>query len=230
MSDPHEPISPEEALRLLALGNQRYLAHNSENPPDYEREREELVNGQHPYTIVLSCSDSRVPPAIVFDQTLGKLFVIRVAGNVIEPTDPARPAQGSTVVGSIEYAADHRYSDLLFVMAHESCGAVKTTMDVIRTGEYPESPNLMAIITSIKPTLDPNRLDSENKEDVAVNVDRNLRAQMENVVLKSKSLKDRVYNGRFQIIGAIYSLESGEAKPLYFYDRTDGTVKPIPPK
>ncbi|HXU40643.1 MAG TPA: carbonic anhydrase [Blastocatellia bacterium] len=220
MNDPQEPISPEEALRLLALGNERYLEHNSENPPDYEREREELVNGQHPYTIVLSCSDSRVPPAIVFDQTLGKLFVIRVAGNLTDATE----------LGSIEYAADHRYSDLLFVMAHESCGAVKTTMDVVRTGKYPESPNLMAIISSIKPTLDLNRLDSENKEDVAVNVARNLTAQMENVVLKSKSLKDRVYNGRFQIIGAIYSLESGEAKPAYYYDKTDGRVKPIPPK
>ena len=220
MNDPNEPISPEEALRLLALGNERYLEHNSENPPDYERERAELVNGQHPYTIVLSCSDSRVPPEIVFDQTLGKLFVIRVAGNLTDPTE----------LGSIEYAADHRYSDLLFVMAHESCGAVKTTMDVVRTGEYPESPNLMAIINSIEPTLDCNRLDSENKEDVAVNVDRNLQAQMKNVVLKSESLKDRVDNGRFQIIGAIYSLESGEADPVYYYDKTDGRVKPIPPK
>lgn len=220
MNDHKEPISPEEALRLLALGNQRYLEHNSENPPDYEREREELVNGQHPYTIVLSCSDSRVPPEIVFDQTLGKLFVIRVAGNLTDPTE----------LGSIEYAADHRYSDLLFVMAHESCGAVKTTMDVVRTGEYPESPNLMAIINSIEPTLDRNRLDSENKEDVAVNVARNLTAQMENVVLKSNSLRDRVYNGRFQIVGAIYSLESGEANPVYYYDKTDGRVKPIPPK
>lgn len=220
MNDPHEPISPEEALKRLASGNERYLEHNSENPPDYERERGELVNGQHPFTIVLSCSDSRVPPEIVFDQTLGKLFVIRVAGNLTGPNE----------LGSIEYAADHRYSDLLFVMAHEACGAVKTTMDVVRTGQYPESPNLMSLINSIKPTLDPNRLDSENKEDVAVNVTRNLTAQMENVVLKSKSLKDRVYNGRLQIIGAIYSLESGEAKPVYYYDKTDGKVKPIPPK
>jgi carbonic anhydrase len=220
MTETVKPIPPEEALRLLALGNQRYLEHNSENPPDYEREREELVHGQHPYTIVLSCSDSRVPPEIVFDQTLGKLFVIRVAGNLTDPTE----------LGSIEYAADHRYSDLLFVMAHESCGAVKTTMDVVRTGKYPESPNLMAIINSIKPTLDRNRLDSENKEDVAVNVARNLTAQMENVVLKSKSLKDRVYNGYFQIVGAIYSLESGNANPVYYYDKTDGRVKPIPPK
>lgn len=219
-SDQHhgseEPMPPEQALKLLGEGNLRYLSHDATNPPDYKRERKELVDGQHPYAIVLSCSDSRVPPEIVFDETLGKIFVIRVAGNVTDPTE----------LGSIEYAADHRYSRLLFVMAHESCGAVKTTMDCVRTGKYPDSPNLMALINSIKPTLDPKRLDTENKEDVAVNVDRNLRAQMENVVKKSKSLAERVRRGELQIIGAIYSLEKGDAKPLYYYDK--GNVKPIP--
>ena len=234
MKDSHEPMPPEQALKLLAGGNLRYLSHNSENPPDYEREREELVDGQHPYAIVLSCSDSRVPPEIVFDETLGKLFVIRVAGNVIDPTEagtpePGTPEPGSTALGSIEYAADHRYSRLLFVMAHESCGAVKATMDAVRTDEYPDSPNLMALIDSITPALDRNRLDTKNKEDVAVNVDRNLQTQMANVVAKSTSLKRRVDSGEFQIIGAIYSLENGDADPAYYYDKADGKVKPIPP-
>ena len=212
------PMPPDQALDLLAEGNLDYLKHNSENPPDYERERRELVAGQCPYTIVLSCSDSRVPPEIVFDQTLGKLFVIRVAGNVTDPSG----------LGSIEYAADHRYSSLLFVMAHEQCGAVKTTMDVVRTGEAPDSPNLMALINSISPFLDPKRLDSDNKEDVAVNVDRNLQGQMTNVVLQSASLAARVRRGELQIIGAIYGLESGEAKPLYYYDWTEQRVRPLP--
>jgi len=214
-----EPMPPEQALKLLGAGNLRYLAHDATNPPDYRRERKELVDGQHPYAIVLSCSDSRVPPEIVFDETLGKIFVSRVAGNVADPTE----------LGSIEYAADHRYSRLLFVMAHDSCGAVKTTMDVVRTGEYPKSPNLMALVNSIKPALDPKRLDTNNKEDVAVNVDRNLRAQMENVVKKSKSLADKVYVGELQIIGAIYSLEKGDANPVYYYDKAERKVKPIPP-
>lgn len=230
MNDPEEPISPEEALENLAEGNARYLSHNSENPPDYEQERADLVDGQHPYAIILSCSDSRVPPAIVFDETLGMLFVIRVAGNVIEPTDPIRPGEGSTVVGSIEYAVDHDYSRLLFVMAHESCGAVKTTMDAVRTNAYPGSPNLMAIVESIAPALDRDKLDTRNKVHVAVNVDRNLQAQMANVVKKSESLSNKVRSGHLLIVGAIYSLENGDANPIYYVDRTDGTVKPIPRK
>lgn len=216
---PDEPIPPEQALKLLGEGNVRYLKHDASNPPDYQRERKELVDGQMPYALVLSCSDSRVPPEIVFDETLGKIFVSRVAGNVANPTE----------LGSIEYAADHRYSRLLFVMAHQSCGAVKTTMDVVRTGKYPDSPNLMALINAIKPTLDPKRLDSDNKEDVAVNVARNLQAQMENVVTKSKSLARRVMSGDLQIIGAIYSLENGDAKPAYYYDKAERKVKPIRP-
>src|SRR5262245_60831367 len=170
--DPHEPIQPEQALARLAEGNVRYLAHNAENPPDYERERRELVDGQHPYALILSCSDSRVPPEIVFDETLGKVFISRVAGNVAEATE----------LGSIEYAVGHRYSRLLFVMAHQSCGAVIATMDAVRTGEYPSSPNLGALVAAIAPSLDRNRLDTENPQDIAVNVDRNLQAKMTNVV------------------------------------------------
>lgn len=230
MSDPEGPISPEEALENLAEGNLRYLSHNSENPPDYEEERAALVDGQHPYAIMLSCSDSRVPPAIVFDETLGMLFVIRVAGNVIEPTYPGTPTPGSTVVGSIEYAVDHGYSRLLFVMAHESCGAVITTMDAVRTNTYPGSPNLMAIVDSIAPALDRSQLDTRNKEHVAVNVDRNLKSQMANVVKKSDSLAYKVRSGELLIVGAIYSLENGDANPIYYVDRTDGIVKPIPRK
>lgn len=216
-----EPMPPDRALELLRQGNARYLKHDATNPPDYKRERKDLVNGQMPYAIVLSCSDSRVPPEIVFDETLGKIFVSRVAGNVADPTE----------LGSIEYAATgkHPYSRLLFVMAHESCGAVKTTMDVVRTNEYPDSPNLMALINAIKPTLDPKRLDSTNKEDVAINVARNLQAQMENVVSKSKSLERGVMSGDLQIIGAIYSLENGDAKPAYYYDKAERKVKPIRP-
>jgi len=217
--DSKEPMPPEQALKLLAGCNQRYLSHNSKNPPDYERERRELINGQKPYGIVLSCSDSRVPPEIVFDETLGNLFVIRVAGNVTGPTG----------LGIIEYAVDHRYSRLLLVMAHESCGAVEATMDAVRTGKYPASPNLRALIKPIIPTLDRTKLDTKNKKHVAVNVDRNLQAQMANVVKGSAFLADKVRSGELQIIGAIYSLEKGDAKPVYYYDKSTNRVKPIPP-
>lgn len=213
--DAKEPMPPEQALKLLAAGNLRYLSQDK-----YKEERKKLVNGQMPYAIVLSCSDSRVPPEIVFDETLGMLFVIRVAGNLTDPTE----------LGSIEYAATgaHPYSRLLFVMAHDSCGAVIATMDAVRTRKYPASPNLMALINSISPTLDRKRLDTKNKEDVAVNVDRNLKAQMVNVVRKSASLKAKVRSGEVQIIGSIYNLKEGDAKPRYRLDK-DLIVKPILP-
>jgi carbonic anhydrase len=217
--DSQEPISPEQALRQLGEGNGRYLKHNRDNPPDYEDERARLIKGQMPYAIVLSCADSRVPPEIVFDETLGKLFVIRVAGNVADPFELA----------SIEYAAtgDHPYSRLLFVMAHESCGAVKAAMDYRKAGKVPDSPNLRALLKPIMAVLDVNKLDSNNKEHVAVNVDNNLKAQMANVVGNSASLARKVRTGELQIIGAIYSLEKGDANPAYYFDKAEWKVKPI---
>lgn len=212
-----EPLPPAEVVRLLRAGNSRYLAHDAEHPPDYKRERAELVDGQHPFTIFLSCSDSRVPPEIVFDQTLGKLFVIRVAGNVTD----------SSGLGSVEYAVEHGYSRVLFVMAHESCGAVKTTMDAVRTNSYPRSRNLMALVNSIKPALDTQRLDTNNKADVALNVDHNLKVQMANVYRQSETLATRVATGDVLVIGGVYSLQTGDATPIYYVDRKGG-IQPLP--
>ena len=112
--------SEEDTLARLMNGNARFVK-GQHRPANYKRERAELTKGQRPYAIVLSCSDSRVPPEIVFDESLGKLFVVRVAGNVVDPI----------ALGSIEYAAEHLHSKLLFVLGHESCGAVKATVEPI---------------------------------------------------------------------------------------------------
>ncbi len=106
-------------------------------------ERPELAEGQHPYAIVLACADSRVAPELIFDESLGKLFVVRVAGNVADPV----------VLGSIEYAVEHLHANLLMVLGHENCGAVKAT---IGGGAFP--PNIEALIKRITPAVDKVRV------------------------------------------------------------------------
>jgi carbonic anhydrase len=206
-----------DPLDKLKCGNTRF-----ENNKYFEEERRRASGPQHPYSTILSCSDSRVPPEIVFSETtlLARLFIVRVAGNVIDPTIP-----GSTDLASIEYAVSHDCK-LLFVMAHESCGAVIATMDAVRNHKDPDSPNLLALVNSIRPNLDLNRLDTEIPEDVAVNVNRNLRGQMENVVKKSPYLAGELQKGKLRIVGAIYQLVQGDAKPIYYCDR-NGEVRPI---
>src|SRR5205085_9309530 len=119
-------------------GNDRYVR-GQPKPKDYAKERVRLAKGQQPYAIVLTCSDSRVPPELVFDESLGKLFVVRVAGNVTDPV----------ALGSVEYAAVVEAARLLVVLVHESCGAVKATLK----GD-PQPPNIEAIVRKIQPAAD----------------------------------------------------------------------------
>lgn len=110
----------EDAKKLLVEGNQRYISGNVLNDDLSSKKREELVTeGQHPFATIVSCSDSRVPPEIIFDQALGDIFVVRNAGNVIDPV----------TLGSIEYGAEHLKTPVIVVLGHESCGAVKATVD-----------------------------------------------------------------------------------------------------
>src|SRR5207237_5372942 len=108
------PLTPDQALSRLVAGNQRFVAHKPTHPHEDLARRHDLAGSQHPFAVVLSCSDSRLPPELVFDQGLGDLFVIRVAGNI---TDAA-------VIGSIEYAVEHLHAPLIVVLGHEKCGAV----------------------------------------------------------------------------------------------------------
>src|SRR5438876_3568692 len=141
-----------DPLERLKCGNRRFVDNEH-----FKKERQRASGPQHPYATILSCSDSRVPPEVVFSETalLARLFIIRVAGNVIDPTVP-----GSTDLGSIEYAVDHGCK-LLFVMAHESCGAVIATMDAVRENKYPVWPSLLAVVNSIRPNLDLDKLDTK---------------------------------------------------------------------
>jgi carbonic anhydrase len=121
-------VPPGEALFRLRDGNDRFTSSRFQ-VRDYIRERKELMQSQHPYAIVLTCSDSRVPPEIIFDESLGKLFVLWVAGNVLDPA----------LLGSIEYAAEHLHVSLILMMGHESCGAVKAALSGIKAPENLDS-------------------------------------------------------------------------------------------
>lgn len=134
-----EMPSGEQALRRLTAGNRRFVDLKPMHPNQTVKRRRALIGGQHPLAVVLGCSDSRVPPEIIFDQGLGDLFVIRVAGNVVD----------EVVLASIEYATEHLHSPLLMVLGHSNCGAVEAT---INGGEL--EGHISSITSEIQQALD----------------------------------------------------------------------------
>jgi carbonic anhydrase len=186
--------SPDDPLQRLMAGNARF-ADGRHRPANYKRERAELIKGQHPYAIVLTCSDSRVPPEIVFDESLGRLFVVRVAGNVVDPA----------TLGSIEYAAEHLHSKMLYVLGHESCGAVKAAVD---GGHF--SPSIESIVEKIKPAVAAARRDHPNDKDILqFAVRENVNVQIKSIVDQSEILRDLIEKKELRIAGGVYRLDSG---------------------
>lgn len=198
------PITPDEALRRLEAGNAVFTGDNTRFPDLGAARREELVGGQAPFCALLSCSDSRVPPDLVFGGGLGDLFIIRNAGNVIDVA----------VLGSIEYAVAELRVPLIVVMGHESCGAVKSALAVVeRNADYPGVIGNM--IEPILPAaLATRSLPGDKVENAArVHVRRMtaaLRRRADPVLLKPQA------EGRLKVVGAYYHLGSGKVD---FFDR-----------
>ena len=196
-------ISASEALALLREGNQRFVAHQSEavatmNPA----RRTELVSGQAPFAIVLGCSDSRVPAELVFDQGLGDLFVIRVAGNIVAPSQ----------IGSVEFAAERFGTRLVVVMGHSQCGAVMATLEVVLGNATTESRNLKSIVDLVRPSIEEMLEDREETDpDVLIHeaVRANVRASVNHLRHGSELLEELIQKDGLLIVGAEYSLESG---------------------
>ncbi len=187
-------VAPDVALKMLKEGNRRY-ATSAVRQRHYRAERPNLTQGQRPYAIVLSCADSRVPPEIVFDESLGRLFVIRVAGNVAGPDE----------IASIEYAAEHVGTRLLLVLGHTSCGGVASAM----SSEDP-TPSLAALLKEIRPAVDAARARGTDPGHLAAEaVKENVRLQLRNVAGRSELLRKRVADGQFGTAGAVYDLASG---------------------
>jgi len=195
-------FSALEALDRLREGNRRF----AENSRDAKSERQvrpaELAAGQEPFAIILGCSDSRVPAEIIFDQGLGDLFVIRVAGNIVE----------SSQIGSVEYAATTFGTRLVVILGHSQCGAIHATLEQLQTPSESHSPNLLSIADFIRPSVEPllnhgSGIDTDAV--VAQAVRANVRASSEQMRHGSGILGNLERNEGLVIVGAEYSLETG---------------------
>jgi carbonic anhydrase len=192
-----------EALARLRDGNRRFVAVRSATTPhESQVRRSELVTGQEPFAIILGCSDSRVPAELVFDQGFGDLFVIRIAGNIVAPSQ----------IGSVEFAAARFGTRLVVVLGHSQCGAVIATLDELLGHATTESKNLRSIVDRVRPAVEqllegPHRDDADGliREAVLANV----RASVEQLRHGSELLERLVETDGLLIVGAKYSLETG---------------------
>jgi carbonic anhydrase len=198
-SSTEKHVSAAEAIRLLKKGNQRYLT-NAFTEKDYVKERKATANSQHPYAIVLTCADSRVPPEIIFDESIGKLFVIRDAGNLVD----------SVILGTIEYAAEHLHVKLFMILGHESCGAVTAT---VAEGEV--SPNIGSLVWRMKLPIEKIKSTQVKEENlVSLCVEENVRYQLEQSTLQSGVLSELVEKDELTLIGGVYDIITGKVKFL----------------
>ena len=196
-------LSAREALQRLQAGNERFVAHRSEHDTLTSVERRlTLTAAQEPFAVILGCSDSRVPAEIVFDQGLGDLFVIRVAGNIV----------ASSQIGSVEFAVEVFGTPLVVVLGHTGCGAVNATVDQLEQPECEQSPNLRSIVDRIRPVVEPLLASGpryDRFELVRRAVRANIRASVDQLRVGSAILQRHVDHHGLRVIGAEYSLESG---------------------
>lgn len=202
-------MNAKEALQLLQDGNIRFAAGEplrvAQTTPE---QRTSLTAGQKPFAIILGCSDSRAPVELIFDQNLGDLFVIRVAGNIVAPSG----------VGSVEFAAEQFGTRLVIVLGHSHCGAVKATIDELQQPTAQRSPNLDSIVNRIRPAVEPLiefRCDENQENLVAKAVRANIRASANQLRHGSAILEDLIENDNLLVIGAEYSLSTGKVE---FFD------------
>ena len=196
-------IPAQEALARLKEGNQRFVTGvRSLDALLSHTRRAELATEQHPFAIVLGCSDSRVPAEVVFDQGLGDLFVIRVAGTIVAPSQ----------VGSVEFAAARFGTPLVVVLGHTQCGAITATLEEVRSDTSP-SPNLKSIVDRVRPsveTLLAAGLTADSPDIVRQAVRANVRASADHLRHGSALLERLIRDGSLLVVGAEYSLETGE--------------------
>jgi carbonic anhydrase len=207
-------ISASESLQRLRDGNARFAANvrGLESFLTQER-RAQLADGQAPHAIILGCSDSRVPVEIVFDQGLGDLFVIRVAGNIVAPS----------LVGSVEYAAECFATRLVVVLGHSRCGAVNATLDELQRPAENQSRNLRAIVDRVRPSVaallsTDLRHDREALVEQAVRA--NIRASADHLRHGSDVLEELIARDGLLVVGAEYFVETGRVE---FFDGVPAT-------
>ena len=195
-------ITARQALTLLKDGNKRFVAERGRDAPIGQTRRWELTERQEPFAIILGCSDSRVPAELVFDQGLGDLFVIRVAGNIVAPSQ----------IGSVEFAAERFNTRLVVVLGHSGCGAIIATLDELRRPREKQSRNLRAIVDRVRPSVEP-LLATELRHNppalIGDAVRANVRASASHLRHGSDILEELIARDGLLVVGAEYSLETG---------------------
>ncbi|MGA7292495.1 MAG: carbonic anhydrase [Terriglobales bacterium] len=197
--------SADKIWAELMAGNKRFVAGKTHAYAVVPLRRK-LTSGQQPHVIVLSCSDSRVPPELVFDQSLGDLFVVRTAGNIADLVG----------LGSIEYAVDHFHSPLLVVLGHSKCGAVTAAC----SGDKMPTPNLEAIVDKIDPAVIQAKTYAKSDDLIEAAIKENVRQSAKDLLANSPIIREAVTSGKLKIVEAEYRLDTGEVS------RLDATASP----
>ena len=196
---PEQPtVAPAEAISKLREGNGRYTGGNLQHPGQTTERRAELAKTQHPFATIVSCSDSRVPPEIVFDRGLGDLFVVRVAGNVID----------DHALGSIEYSVDHLGVRLIVVLGHQSCGAVQAAKETIAAKSKAPG-HIQSLVTAIRPAVE-----ATAKGDLEATIKANVNDVVRALRSSTPILKAKADSGDVRVIGGYYSLDTGSVSFL----------------
>ena len=207
-------ISVQEALQQLRDGNRRFVSDLPRRAQTNRQVRNRLVAGQEPAAVIIGCSDSRVPAEIVFDQGLGDLFVIRVAGNIVEPSQ----------IGSTEFAVETFGTRLVVVLGHSHCGAVEATLNNLERPTESLSPNLRAIVDFIRPSVE-KLLTTDAIQDREVLLQQavraNLRASVNRLCEGSKTFQHLIRTDGLVVLGAEYSVDTGHVE---FDEDIAGTV------
>jgi carbonic anhydrase len=188
--------SAQQSLEWLIAGNTRFATGNAQHPHMSREWRAALVHEQHPYAVILGCSDSRVSPEVIFDEGLGELFVVRQAGHVADDDS----------LGSVEYAVGHLHIPLVVVLGHQGCGAVEAAVGAVLRDEAPEG-HILRLVDDITPAVHAAQSERSNLVDAAI------RANIRHVVHRLRSsgpvLRPRERRGELRVVGAYYSLNKG---------------------
>jgi carbonic anhydrase len=196
------PISADEALHRLITGNERFQQGQAHFPSVCKETLADLAKGQQPYATILGCSDSRVPPELIFDANFGELFIVRVAGNVVSPE----------VMGSLQYAGQHLHTPLFLVLGHQGCGAVKAALES-KLYSVQHGSRIQILVDNIVPglrDLDANAVDEDR---LAQAVEANVRWSMQQL-RDSPEGSRALAEGRAKLVGAVYEIASGRVRFL----------------
>lgn len=202
-------IPAEQALQYLKDGNRDFVDHinTSDTLPGLPPSAE-LIQNQQPFAVIVSCSDSRAPAEILFNQGIGDLFVIRIAGNILSPS----------LIGSVEFAAAKLGTRLVVVMGHTQCGAVAATLDALEQPDDTQSPNLQSIVDGVRPSVEP-LLKTDLRHDrcalAAAAVRANVEQSVQGLAQNSELLQNLIDSDGLKIVGAEYSVETGQVE---FFD------------